>query len=306
MASPLTRPGFADTLDSSFRTIFYKTYADAPFVYDSIFNILSSDKQSEKDSSISGLGKWTKSTEGGAVTYDEAIQAYDTSYTHNVWKSGIQITRELYDDDQFNVIRKLPADLAVSASRTVETAAADVFNNGFTSGGGGYSPFTAGDAVALFSASHPRADGGTVISNTSTMDLAEDSLETAIVAMRSTVDDRGELRPIRANTLLAPVELEKEAMILMKTDGRVGTGNNDINPYKGQFTIKIWDYLTSSTAWFLLDTSGHQLNFFWRVRPEVDQDKAAETHIAKWIGYLRFSVGWSAWRGVWGSKGDNS
>lgn len=302
----MDRAGFPDCLDPSFRKIFYKHWDDADFIYDKIFNILGSDRKSEKDSSISGLGKWTQSSEGGAVTYDESVQNYDVTYTHNVWKSGVQITREAYDDDQFNVLRKVPADLSISAKRTVETASADIFNNGFTTGGGGYATFTGGDAVSLCSASHPRADGGTAISNTTTMDLAEDSLETGLVAMRNTVDNKGELKPIMPDTLLLPVELEKEGMILMKSSGRVGSDVNDINPYKGRLKMIVWDYLSSTTAWFLLDSSGHQLNFFWRKRPEVSTDKAAETHIGKWIGYMRFSVGWSDWRGVYGSVGDNS
>ena len=277
-----------------------------------IFNMLSSSKNIEKDSSASGLSKLVLKAEGAPITYEDATQGYDTTYTHLTRALGSSISKEMYDDDQYGIMQRRPRDLARAKVRTLEKVGADIFNYGFTVGGGGDASFTAGDAVALFSASHPRTDGGTVQGNTVTTDFNESSLETAIVTMRATLDDKGQLEMISPNTLLIPPAMEKEARILLESSGRVGTANNDVNPYQGRLTIKVWDYLGSAaggsdTAWFLLDSSRHALNWFTREDagvegPEYDFD----TKTAKWSIMLRSSVGFSGWRGVYGSKGDNS
>ena len=171
-----SRPTWPDILDPAFRTIYGEERKQIPTMYTSIFNILSSDRQSEKDSSASGLSKLVDKAEGAAITYEDPEQGYDVTYTHLTRALGFQVTQELWEDDQFNIMKRKPAELARSEQRTMEQFAADIFNFGFTAGGGGLASFTAGDAVALFSAAHPRTDGGADQSNTSTQDLAEDSL----------------------------------------------------------------------------------------------------------------------------------
>ena len=59
----------------------------------------------------------------------------------------------------------------------------------------------------------------------------------------------------------------------------------------------------SDTAWFLQDGSRHELNFFWRVRPEFKWDEEFDTFVAKYRGYMRYSFGVSDWRGLIGSTG---
>lgn len=99
---------------------------------------------------------------------------------------------------------------------------------------------------------------------------------------------------------------------MLESQQRTGTANNDINPYKGSLNLVVWDFLGSAaggsdTAWFLLDSSQHELNWFNREDagldgPEYDFD----TKTAKWSVLARWSAGYSDWRGVFGSKGDNS
>lgn len=308
----MTRPGWPDILDVSFRTIYGAEEKAVPTVVKDIFNAYSSDRQLEKDSSASGLSKLIQFNEGQAISYEDKNQGYDVTYTHNKFGLGGQVTQEMWEDDQFNVMKRIPADLARAKMRTMEQSAADIFNYGFTSGGGGLASFTAGDAVALFSSAHTRTDGGTNISNTTTSDLAEDALETALVAMRSTVDNKGQLLLITPDTLVVAPALEKEARILLNSAGRTGTANNDINPYEGRLKLVVADFLGSAaggsdTAWFVLDSSFQKLNWFTRSDrglegPEYDFD----TKTAKWSTVARWSVGWSDFRGTYGSKGDNS
>lgn len=306
------RPDWPDLLDPSFRKIYGDEVEQLPQVAPSIFNVLTSEKNIEKDSSASGLSKMVVKAEASPITYEDPTQGYDVTYTHLTRALGSSISHEMWEDDQFGVMNRRPRDLARAKVRTGEQVGADIFNYGFTAGGGGEATFTAGDAKALFATDHPRTDGGTAQSNHTTADLAEDSLETAFVTMRATVDNKGQLQMVRPNTLIVPPALEKEARILLDSTGRTGTANNDVNPYKGSLKLVVWDYLGSAaggsdTAWFLLDDSLHSLNWFNRSNRGLEgPDYDFDTKTAKWSILCRYSVGWSDWRGIYGSKGDNS
>lgn len=306
------RPQWPSVLDASFRTAYGLALQQRPTMYDKIFNVLNSNRAYEKETSASGLSKLSLKPEGDALKYEDPNPGYDVIYSHLTWGKGSSITYEMYQDDLLNIMQRRPRDLANAKLRTIEQFGADVFNYGFTAGGGGLASFTSGDAQPLFSASHPRTDAGAAQSNTTTADLSEDSLEYALVSMRSTVDNKGQLQMITPDTLIVPPSLEKEARILLQSSGRVGTANNDINPYQGKLNLVVWDYLGSAaggsdTAWFVVDSQSHLLQFFNRddrgvEGPEYDFD----TKTAKWSVVFRASVGFSDWRGVFGSKGDNS
>ncbi len=306
------RPQWPDLLDPRFRKIYGDELKALPRVGPSIFHVETSSRNIEKESSASGLSKLIRRSEGQAISYEDEIQGFDVTYTHVEDALGTSVSNQLWEDDQFNVIKRKPANLARAKVRTEEQMMADVFNYAFTAGGGGLSTFTSGDALALFSTAHTREDGGATQGNYTTADLNEASLEAALVAIRTGLDHKGQLYMARGDTLVVAPALEKEARILLDSAQRVGTANNDVNPYQGRLKLVVWDFLGSAaggsdTAWFVLDSSLHQLNFFKRSDrglegPEWDFD----TKTAKWSVDVRHSVGFSSWRGIYGSKGDNS
>ena len=310
--SVISRANFADLLDPAFRKIFTDAEKELDYKYSQVFNVFNSSKNLEKDSSLSGLGILAEKPEGTALSVDTVYQGYDTTFTHKTYGLKTTITKEMVADDQYRMIESRAKGLAIAGNRSVEQAGADVLNYAFTAGGGGKAQFmSGGDAAALCSASHPRTDGGGNQSNTATADLAEDSLENALLAMRQTLDDRGQLMVVRPDTLVIPPALEKEASILLNTSLRVGTANNDINPYKGRLNIVVWDFLGaaaggSDTAWFILDKGAHKLNWFWRQKPELERNVDFDTKNIEYSIDARWSNGFSDWRGVYGSKGDNS
>lgn len=305
------RGAWADLLNSNIRRIYGDELKQVPTQYQNVFNIESSSKDREIESSASGLSQFVLTAENQPVTYEDRNQGYDVTYTHQKWAKAISISKEMWDDDRFNVMRRGTQDLARSKMRTKDQIGADIFNYAFTAGGGGKASFTAGDAKSLIATDHPRTDGGAAQSNYTTADLNEASLETALVTMRATVDDKGQLQGITPTTLLIAPALEKEARILLDSDGRVGTANNDVNPYKGRLNIVVWDRLGSAaggsdTAWFVLGTE-HKLIYFNRQDSGLQgPDYDFDNDVAKWKDSFRCLPGWSDWRGVYGSKGDNS
>lgn len=297
------RSTIGDILEPGFRKIFDDAFEEMPLVFPKIFNVNKSSKQDEKDSGVTGFGLLQETAEGASVDYDDPIQMYDVTYTHQKYTKGFKVSEEMVEDDQYNVIKGKPAQLARAARRTAEYSAANVFNRAFNSS------YTGGDAQELCSTVHPRSDAGDTQSNASStgITLTESNLETARIAFRQQLDDRGMRIQVMPKVLLVPVDLEKDAKIITGSSLRSGTADNDANIYKGMFKVISWEYLTlNDTFWFLLDTSQHKVNWFWRVQPEFKQDNAFDTGMALFKTRTRFSNGWSDWRGVWGSKGDAS
>jgi hypothetical protein len=136
--------------------------------------------------------------------------------------------------------------------------------------------------------------------------------------MRGQVDDRGNLLEVVPNTLLVPPALEKDAIIITKSDQRSGTANNDANVNKmaeytgGRLKVIVWDYLGaaaggSDTAWFLLSPQ-HKVTWKWRVKTEIKklpEAIGATNDVMFWKARYREAHGWSNFIGVWGSKGDS-
>jgi len=294
------RASFADLLTPGFRQIFDDRFNEEPMVMDSIFHVDSSVKDTEKDSSVGGFGMATQTAEGAPIDYEDVIQGYDTTYSHLKYTKGFKITREMYEDDLYGVMKKKPAALGKAMRRTAEYQAAAVLNNAFSTS------YLGADGLPLASIQHARSDGGTAQSNASAsgITLSETNLETARLATRKQKDEKGQVISVNADTLLVPVDLEKTAHLIVDSTLRQGTTDNDANFNKGMFKIVPWIYLSSTTAWFLLDTSEHQLNWFWRERPQFKNDELFDTEYAVYKSTMRFSRGWSDWRGVWASKGD--
>jgi len=297
------RSNFGDLLEPGFRTIFDDAYNEMPLVFPQIFNVDSSDKQDEKDSGITGFGLLQLTSEGEQIDYEDPIQMYDVTYTHQKYTKGFKVSEEMVEDDQYNVIKKKPAQLARAARRTSENSAANVFNRAFNSS------YLGGDGQELVSTAHPRSDGGSSQSNASStgITLTEPNLETGRIAARQQLDDKGQRIQVMPNTILVPVDLEKDAEIITGSSMRAGTADNDMNTYKGKFKVVSWEYLTyNNTMWFLLDSTQHKLQWFWRIKPEFKQDNAFDTGMALFKTRTRFSNGFSDWRGVWGSLGDGA
>lgn len=295
------RSTFGDLLEPGFREIFDDAFAELPMVFTQIFNVSSSEKQDEKDSGVTGFGLLAETSEGASIDYEDPVQMYDVRYTHRKYTKGFKVSEELVEDDQYNVIKGKPAQLARAARRTAENSAANVFNRAFNTS------YLGGDGLPLASTIHARSDGGATQSNASStgITLTESNLETARIAARQQLDDKGQRIQTMPDTIVVPVDLEKTAMIIAGSELRPGTADNDMNVYRGKYKVIAWDYITTNnTMWFLLDSKQHKLQWFWRVRPEFKQDVAFDTGMALFKCRTRFSNGFSDWRGVWGSLGD--
>lgn len=296
-----TRSNFPNAIAEGMRAILFEKYDSYPEEYKEIFNVYESSKAEEKDSAISGFGLMPVKQEGTGILYDDPIQGYDVTYSHVTYGLGFRVTKEMWEDDLYGKIKKMPRALARSAKHTVEQTAANIFNYGFVT-----SYNTGGDSKALFASDHPLTGGGSYGNKpTVAADLTVSSLQAAIQAMEETPDDRGLILAVKPKLLVVPPELKWTARELLGSQQKPYTADNELNAFLDDgLSYFVWHYLTDDDAWFLLAPKDeHELNLFWRKKLDTDADTDFDTGDLKFKATMRFSVKWSDWRGAYGSPG---
>ena len=303
---PAISENFGDLLEPGLRKIFTEQYNQIPEMYQSIFNVNTTDKPYEKDSSVGAFGDMEPFN--GHITYDEVYQGYDVKYEFAEFAKGFKVERKLYDDDMYNIINRKPAGLSLSAKRTKEKYAASVFNNAFSGAGSitvsGLTILTNSEALSLCNSAHTSTaeSGYTNQSNTGTSALSPVSVEATRILGHAVTDDRGSLISINYDTILIPRALEETAWTIINTTGKVDSAENNRNFHYGKYKLAIWDYLEGTKNWFMIDQAMSKmfLNWYTRIGLEFNQDKSFDTYIAKYSAYERYGWGWSDWRWIFG------
>lgn len=297
---------FGKLLEPGLRKIFFETYDEVPEQYPKIFNVLTSNSATETDHGMGAFGDWEERlSETSAVSYAKIKDGGDVTYRHKAFTKGFMIGRELYDDEKYGQMKKMAKALARAGRAKVERDAISVLLKGFSESDG----FKGRDEKPLFHAEHTLVDSTKKCSNMMTEELSETSLKKAIQMMASQLDEAGNLIQMKATKLIVPPALEDTAIRLLRSTQLPGTNNNDTNAYlKDRMEIVVMDYLGavaggSDKVWYVQDGSRHELNFFWRVKPEFKNEEDFDTFVAKYRGYMRYSYGFSDWRGMIGSTG---
>lgn len=267
----------------------------------------------EDESSYTGLSDIPEVGELEQYTEDAVGHTYNTRYTAAKFGRKMPVSYELFDDQLSQVVGQ-NSSLAKAMTRTTEKGAASMYINGFNTS---YTSF--GDNRPLFSILHDRIDGQGYMVNASDTGLTfgDDNLETMILLMRNTVDDRGNMIDLIPTKLLLPPALEQEGLRVTKSEKRSGTTDNDANVYSmseyygGSLNTIVWPYLSaaaggSDTAFFIL-SNDHEISWKWRKKPYIVKlPDAVGSDNDSWVwkcGY-RAAKGWSNPRGAAGSKGD--
>lgn len=302
---------FAKALWPGVNKFYGDAYNEYQVEWDKLFDKQTSSKAFEEIVGGSYFGLAPIKSEGAPISYDTARQGFTSRFNHVVYALGFIITREIYDDDQYDLVGKLKAQsLAFSMRQTKEIVAANVYNRAFSTS------FTGGDGASLVasaggggSASHPNVAGGTFTNGPAVaIDLSEAALEQAYIDIGGFTNDRGLLIKVLPKSLHIPRQLAFEAKRILGSESRVGTDNNDLNAIKTMGIIPnmyVNHYLSDGDAWFLrTDTaSGTGLILFERRADEFAMDEDFDTENAKYKATGRYSVGWADPRAIYGSPG---
>jgi hypothetical protein len=184
----------------------------------------------------------------------EPVIGFNKTFDLLTYRSAIKVTRKMVELDQHALIARLLGGLGNSASRKREFQYADVFNGAFTDVGS--------DAVALFSNSHPHSDvaGGTWDNLEPAAELTTDSYSDMRLNMRNRTGEKGFVAPRNLNELVVVAEKERKAIEIMGSSHTAENDLNNIYAWAGESTVVVWDWLTSTTAWFGRDKTADELD----------------------------------------------
>jgi hypothetical protein len=270
-----------------------------------IYETESSERSFEEETKLSGFSAAPVKNEGGAISYDNAQEAWSTRYSHETIALGFSITEEAIEDNLYDSLSaRYTKALARAMAYTKQVKAASVLNNGFNTTGA----YNGGDGVSLFNTAHPLVSGGTN-SNTAAVpvDLNETSLEAAVIQIAAWTDERGLLIAAKPKKLVVPPSLMFVATRLLETKLRVGTSDNDISAINNNGTIPegytVNHFLTDTNAWFLTTDVPNGLKHFERTPLQNSMDGDFDTGNVRYKSRERYSFGWSDPLGAFGSSG---
>ena len=285
--------------------LFGLEYAKYGEEHKEIFETETSERSFEEETKLSGFSAAPVKSEGAAIAYDNAQEAFTARYTHETIALGFSITEEAVEDNLYDSLSsRYTKALARAMAYTKQVKAASVLNNGFSGS------YTGGDGVSLFSTAHPLVSGGTN-SNRPTVasDLNETSLEAAVIQIAAWTDERGLLIAAKPRKLVVPPALMFVAKRLLDTELRVATADNDLNALKAMGSIPegyaVNHFLTDNNAWFLCTDVPNGLKHFVRTPLQNSMDGDFDTGNVRYKSRERYSFGWSDALGMYGSPGSN-
>ncbi len=279
----------------------YKQYADET---KQIFVTESSDRAFEEEVMLSGFGDAAVKPEGQGVAFDTAQETYTARYTMETIALAFAITEEAIEDNLYDrLASRYTKALARSMASTKNTKGAAILNTGFTGSG---NP-TYGDGQVLLIAAHPTLSGTQTNILSTASDLNETSLEQAMIDIAAFKDERGLKVAAKARKLIIPSALQFTAERLLKSQGRVGTADNDINALKNMNMIPegyvVNHYLSDTDAWFVTTDVPNGLKHFDRAPLKTSMEGDFDTGNVRYKARERYVFGASDWRGIFGTPG---
>lgn len=294
--------GFApELLYPGLAAIWGQNYAEYPKQYTKFMEMKNSTKRFEKEQGMTGFALASVKDEGDAVDFARLTQGYQKEYNHTTYGLGAIITREMVEDDQYNIINKIPQLLAEAMSRTEETQATAVLNNGFDAA------VTGADGQPLFSTAHPNAGsyGGTQRNTpTTAADLTQTSLESAIMDIMDFRDENNQRKNFEAKKLIVSRSDYFNATKIIQTKYKVGAADNDVNVIANlDLDLVVTNYLIDQDAWYVKTQAMNGLTFYTRRAADIERDNDISTQNLAIVTTMRFDTGFTDWRGAWGSPG---
>ena len=253
---------------------------------------------------LSGFANAQVKAEGSGVSFDEAQETFTARYTHETVALAFAITEEAIEDNLYDrLASRYTKALARSMSNAKQVKAVEPLIQGLPL----TDNFDSGDGVSLFNTSHPTVAG--TFSNTlqTPADLNETSLEQSLIDIAAMTDERGLRIAARGVKMIIPSELQFTAERLMKSQGRTGTADNDINAIVSMGMIpqgyRVNNYLTDSDAYYILTDIPNGMKMFNRAPLTTAMEGDFDTGNVRYKARERYSFGVSDPRGIYGVAG---
>ena len=267
-----------------------------------IFDTENSDRAFEEEVMLAGFANAAVKPEGQGVTFDSAQETFTARYTNETIALAFAITEEAIEDNLYDrLASRYTKALARSMANTKQVKGAAVLNNGFNSS------YAGGDGVELFYTAHPTLAGTFSNELATAADLNETSLEQALIDIAAFTDERGLKIAARGMKMIIPSALQFTAERLMKSKGRTGTADNDINAINNMGAVPegyvVNHYLTDTSKWFIKTDVPNGLKHFTRAPLKTSMEGDFDTGNVRYKARERYVFGVSDYRGIFGVQG---
>jgi len=300
----ISRSQLVKELEPGLNALFGLEYKRYENQHAEIYATESSDRAFEEEVMLSGFANAQVKGEGSGVSFDEAQETFTARYTHETVALAFAITEEAIEDNLYDrLASRYTKALARSMSNAKQVKAVEPLIQGLPL----TDNFDSGDGVSLFNTSHPTVAG--TFSNTlqTPADLNETSLEQSLIDIAAMTDERGLRIAARGVKMIIPSELQFTAERLMKSQGRTGTADNDINAIVSMGMIpqgyRVNNYLTDSDAYYILTDIPNGMKMFNRAPLTTAMEGDFDTGNVRYKARERYSFGVSDPRGIYGVAG---
>ena len=298
----ISRTQLVKALEPGLNALFGLEYNRYDNEHAEFYDVETSDRAFEEEVMLSGFGNAAVKAEGQGVTFDSANETFTARYTNETIALAFSITEEAIEDNLYDrLASRYTKALARSMSNTKQVKAANVLNNAFDSS------FAGGDGKELCATDHPIVAGTFRNELSTSADLNETSLEQSLIDIAAFTDERGLKIAARGVKMIIPSELQFTAERLMKSAGRTGTADNDINAIGSMGMIPqgytVNHFLTDTDAFFIKTDVPNGMKMFVRSPVKTAMEGDFTTGNVRYKARERYSFGFSDPRGMFGSPG---
>ena len=300
----ISRSQLVKELEPGLNALFGLEYNRYENQHAEIYTNETSDRAFEEEVMLSGFGNAQVKGEGAGVSFDDAQETFTARYTHETIALAFAITEEAIEDNLYDrLAARYTKALARSMSNAKQVKAVDPLIKGLPS----TDTFDSGDGVSLFNTAHPTINGTFKNTLSTQADLNETSLEQSMIDISKMTDERGLRIAARGLKMIIPSELQFTAERLMKSQGRTGTADNDINAIVSMGMVpqgyRVNNYLTDSDAFYILTDVPNGMKMFTRAPLTTAMEGDFDTGNVRYKARERYSFGVSDPRGIFGVEG---
>ena len=279
----------------------YKRYENQ---HAEIYATESSDRAFEEEVMLSGFAQAQVKPEGSGVSFDNAQETYTARYTHETVALAFAITEEAIEDNLYDrLASRYTKALARSMANTKQVKSVVPLIQGLPTNDN----FDSGDGVSLFNTAHPTIAGTVANTLANQADLNETSLEQSLIDIAAMTDERGLKIAARGVKMIVPSELQFTAERLMKSQGRVGTADNDVNAIVSMGMVpqgyRVNNFLTDPDAFYIITDVPNGMKYFDRAPIKTAMEGDFDTGNVRYKARERYSFGVSDYRGIFGVEG---
>ena len=300
----ISRSQLVKELEPGLNALFGLEYNRYENQHAEIYTNETSDRAFEEEVMLSGFGNAQVKGEGAGVSFDDAQETFTARYSHETIALAFAITEEAIEDNLYDrLAARYTKALARSMSNAKQVKAVDPLIKGLPS----TDTFDSGDGVSLFNTAHPTINGTFKNTLTTQADLNETSLEQSMIDISKMTDERGLRIAARGLKMIIPSELQFTAERLMKSQGRTGTADNDINAIVSMGMVpqgyRINNYLTDTDAFYIITDVPNGMKMFTRAPLTTAMEGDFDTGNVRYKARERYSFGVSDPRGIFGVEG---